>query len=343
MPDERTGREVLTLDDVSVRLSTPDGELAALSGISFGVGEGESVALVGESGCGKSLTALAVTGLLPPKSTVSGDIRLGSRSLLSLPKRARRRLGGKDIGMIFQDPVASLNPVMSIGEQVSEVARLHLGASRRDASKLSAEMLGNVGIPRSRNILKEYPHQLSGGMCQRVSIAMALISRPKLLIADEPTTALDVSIQAEILELLRQVASESGTSLLLITHDLAVVARTCNRVVVMYAGQVVEIGDTEQVLTRPRHPYTAALLRSVPDPEAADLELETIPGSVPLLGQMPSGCRFAPRCDFADGACLDEPPLTSRLGSALRCWHPISGSAFGKAADHHHENGDHRG
>jgi peptide/nickel transport system ATP-binding protein len=315
---------VLDVDRLSVSLSTSSGEVQALRDISFGVGEGETVGLVGESGCGKSLTALSITGLLPTGSRVTGDIRLAGESIVGLPPKRRRKLGGREIGMVFQDPTASLNPVLSIGEQLSESARYHLGLSRRDALLLARDMIRKVGIPTARNVLSEYPHQLSGGMCQRVSIASALICEPRLLIADEPTTALDVTIQAQILELLRQSVSDSGASLLLITHDLGVVARTCDRVFVMYAGQVVESGPTRAVLSSPRHPYTAALLRSVPDPES-DADLHTIPGSVPELHDMPDGCRFAARCQFAQAKCHLEPPLEI-LGprESVRCWFPLT-------------------
>ncbi len=315
---------VLEVDSLSVSLSTSNGDVEALREVSLEVGEGETVGLVGESGCGKSLTALAIAGLLPPGSRITGDIRLGGDSIARLPPKRRRRLGGREIGMVFQDPTASLNPVLSIGDQLSEAARYHLGLSRRNALLLAGEMMGKVGIPSSRDVLSEYPHQLSGGMCQRVSIASALICQPRLLIADEPTTALDVTIQAQILELLREAVSDSGASLILITHDLGVVARTCDRLVVMYAGQVVESGPTREVLSAPRHPYTAALLRSVPDPESDD-ELHTIPGSVPELRDMPDGCRFASRCQFAQPACDEEPALQDLAsGESVRCWFPLA-------------------
>lgn len=318
---------VLEVDSLSVSLSTSKGEVQALREISFEIGEGETVGLVGESGCGKSLTAMSIAGLLPSGSKVSGDIRLNDESIASLPPRRRRERGGRDIGMVFQDPTASLNPVLSIGALLTEAPRRHLGLSKREAFSLAREMMSKVGIPTSRNVLKEYPHQLSGGMCQRVSIASALICSPRLLIADEPTTALDVTIQAQILELLREAVADAGASLLLITHDLGVVARACDRVVVMYAGQIVESGLTRDILASPQHPYTAALLRSVPDPES-DGELHTIPGSVPELHDMPEGCRFAARCEFAQPVCESAPPLdASASGGYVRCWFPLNGEA----------------
>jgi oligopeptide/dipeptide ABC transporter ATP-binding protein len=324
--DTRSDDPVLEVDGLTVRLRTSRGDVEALRSVSLHVDQGETVGLVGESGCGKSLTALSIAGLLPPMSEVSGEIRLCGRNLTNLDRRARRQIGGREIGMVFQDPVASLNPVLSVGGQLAEVARHHLGSSRREAKALATEMLDKVGIPPSRNILKDYPHQLSGGMGQRVSIAAALICQPKLVIGDEPTTALDVTIQAQILELLRSAASDSGASLLLITHDLGVVARICDRVVVMYAGEIVESGPTSKILSAPSHPYTAALLKSVPDPEVETDELETISGSVPELHEMPEGCRFAARCEYADAACAVDPPLeVISSGASLRCWHPVGG------------------
>lgn len=315
---------VLAVDDLSVRLQTARGKVEALRSISLHVERGETVGLVGESGCGKSLTALSIAGLLPPLSEVSGEIRLEGRDLTKLDPRSRRRVGGREIGMVFQDPVASLNPVLSVGEQLAEVARHHLGLSRKAAKVLARDILAQVGIPPSRNILREYPHQLSGGMCQRVSIAAALICEPKVVIGDEPTTALDVTIQAQILELLRRATSDSGASLILITHDLGVVARSCDRVVVMYAGQVVETGPTHKILSAPSHPYTAALLRSVPDSGREVDQLDTISGTVPELHNMPDGCRFAPRCEYADSACSVDPRFNYDGGdSRFRCWHPI--------------------
>lgn len=325
MTDARPTDSVLEVENLTVRLRTARGNVEALRSVSLYVDRGETVGLVGESGCGKSLTALAIAGLLPPMSEVVGEIRLAGRNLIELDRRARRQTGGRDIGMVFQDPVASLNPVLSVGEQLAEVARHHLGSSRREAKALARDMLEKVGIPASRNILKDYPHQLSGGMCQRVSIAAALICEPQLVIGDEPTTALDVTIQAQILELLRSAAADSGASLLLITHDLGVVARTCDRVVVMYAGEVVESGPTAKILSAPSHPYTAALLQSVPDPEDQSDELQTISGSVPELHEMPQGCRFAARCDRADSECAVDPPLElAGRGTSLRCWHPVA-------------------
>jgi peptide/nickel transport system ATP-binding protein len=321
-PDLRN--PALEVKDLTVRLRTKSGLLEALRRVTFDVGAGEAVGLVGESGCGKSLTALAIAGLLPPRSDVEGTVSVAGRRLDELSGRNRRAFGGKHIGMVFQDPVASLNPVLTIGDQISEVARHHLGVSRGEARRLASDMLARVGIPPSRGILREYPHQLSGGMCQRVMLAIALICGPQLVIADEPTTALDVTIQAQMLELLGNATLTSGASLLLISHDLGVVARTCDRVLVMYAGQIVESGPTSKIVRDPNHPYTSALIASVPDPKSAAARLRTIPGTVPQLNEMPDGCRFKPRCPNAQPDCEVDPPLGANYsGGLLKCWHPV--------------------
>jgi oligopeptide/dipeptide ABC transporter ATP-binding protein len=324
LASSETDRRLLDVSGLSVTLSTKRGELEAVSDVSLTIDAGAAVGLVGESGCGKSLTALAIAGLLPTGATVRGRLSLEDVDLMGLDPKSRRRLGGRSIGMIFQDPVASLNPVMSIGAQLREGARFHLGLSKKAARELSNEMLERVGIPPSRNLLSDYAHQLSGGMCQRVSIAIALLARPKLLLADEPTTALDVSVQAQILELLGDVVLGQEAALLLISHDLGVVAQTCEQIHVMYAGQIVESGTTDDVLNSPTHPYTAALLSSVPEPNRTGDRLRSVAGSVPQLEEMPVGCRFAARCEFADEQCATPPPWVERGPSGgARCWHPL--------------------
>jgi peptide/nickel transport system ATP-binding protein len=313
---------VLQIEELTLGFKTHDRVLPALTGVSFAVGEREIVGVVGESGCGKTITALAVMGLLPEHSAriEAGSILFRGQDLTRLGEEDKRRMRGKDFAMIFQEPMTSLNPVLTVGDQLTEPVRLHLGLAGRDAQRHVLSILEKVGIPRSRNILDEYPHQLSGGMRQRVMIAMALSCNPRLLIADEPTTALDVTIQAQILDLLLRAKEEFGTSVLFITHDLGVVSDICDRVVVMYAGQVVETGSVDEVLEAPAHPYTQGLLRAIPRLDDPRRRLSTIPGSVPPLGHMPSGCRFRPRCPKAAALCESAPPLFGQDGRGARCW-----------------------
>ena len=296
--------------------------LPALDNVSIAINPGEIIGVVGESGCGKSITALSIMGLLPKESTriSGGSIRFENKNLLETSEEALMNMRGKNIAMIFQEPMSSLNPLMSVEKQLMEPVCMHLNMNRQQAREHIIGILEKTGIPRSRNILSDYPYQLSGGMRQRVMIAMALSCNPSLLIADEPTTALDVTIQAQILDLLKQARDQFKASVLLITHDLGVVEEICDRVYVMYAGQVVENGNTQDIIKTPRHPYTQGLLRSMPTLETQGDRLETIPGMVPSLHQMPAGCRFSPRCAFADQRCRQEPPIQKHGQQMSKCW-----------------------
>ncbi|WP_291298025.1 ABC transporter ATP-binding protein [Elioraea sp.] len=302
---------LLEIEDLAVAFRTERGEVEALSGVSLTVGEGESFGVVGESGSGKSLTALAVMGLVPdPPGRISrGRIRFAGETL---DAKAQARLRGREIAMIFQEPMSALNPVFTVGEQVAEGLRVHEKLSHRAASARAAELLGHVGIPDPVRRLAQYPHELSGGMRQRVMIAAALACRPRLLIADEPTTALDVTIQAQILALLAELQRETGMAVLLITHDLGVIAQVVSRVAVMYAGRVVETGPVIPVFEEAAHPYTRALLKSIPAMNEEAARLPAIPGSVPVPAAWPAGCRFHPRCALAEAACTAGlPPLVT--------------------------------
>ena len=312
---------LLRIDDLRVRFRTPRGFVEAVNGVSFDVLPGETLAVVGESGSGKSVTSMAVLGLLPnpPASVDGGSVRFRGEELVGATPARLRALRGNQIAMIFQEPMTSLNPVFSVGDQIGESLELHRGFSASEARAEAERLLELVGIPEPKRRLDEYPHQLSGGMRQRVMIAMALACRPALLIADEPTTALDVTVQAQILELLAELQQATGMSILLITHDLGVVAETARRVVVMYAGSVVERAFVEELFERPRHPYTAGLLLSVPHLEANDEALRPIEGVVPDAGNLPSGCRFHPRCPFAMPVCrTTAPPLAARGSDEAR-------------------------
>jgi len=302
------------------------GTARAVDGVSFDLHPGETLGIVGESGCGKTVTSLSILRLIPEPP---GHIRPGSyiefegRNLLTLAPKELRAIRGNRIAMIFQEPMTSLNPVLTIGDQVAEAAIVHQRLSRRAARARAIEMLQQVGIPDPGSRVDHYPHQLSGGMRQRVMIAMALICHPQILIADEPTTALDVTIQAQILELLARLQQQLGMAVLLITHDLGVVAGTAGRVVVMYAGQVVESAPTPELFARPRHPYTEGLMASIPRLDRPRERLHSIPGSVPAATAWPAGCRFHPRCPFAWEKCrTEEPPLldTGAPGHTARCW-----------------------
>jgi len=302
------------------------GALRAVDGVSLDVPRGKTLGLVGESGSGKSVTALSVLRLIatPPGRIVSGSIVYGGKNLLELPERELRDLRGNRIAMIFQDPMTSLNPVFRVGEQVAEALRVHGRAGRRAAAQRAVELLARVGIPDPAQRATEYPHQLSGGMRQRVMIAMALACGPDVLIADEPTTALDVTIQAQILDLLARLQRELGMSVLLITHDLGVVAEVCEEVAVMYAGQIVERARTTDLFRAPRHPYTAGLLRSMPRLGHEGERLEEIPGIVPDLRKLPVGCRFTDRCPRAQAKCRAEAPALALVepGRPARCFFP---------------------
>ncbi|QXT39856.1 ABC transporter ATP-binding protein [Gymnodinialimonas ceratoperidinii] len=304
---------LLDVKNLAVTFATDRGEAKALNGIDLTISAGETLAVVGESGSGKSVTALAILGLLPKRTAkVSADaLRFDGRDLSALSEDQLREMRGNDIGMVFQDPMTSLNPVLTVGRQLSELGEVHLGMSRTEAEKLAAQMLDQVGIPQAKARLRDYPHQFSGGMRQRVGIAMAIACKPRLLIADEPTTALDVTVQAQILELLAEIQAEMGMAIMLVTHDLGVVARIADRVQVMYAGRVVETGPADGVFAETSMPYTRALLRSVPRVDVSDEgPLRPIQGSPPDVMRLPQGCSFAPRCDLAVAQCrVEEPPL----------------------------------
>jgi len=302
--------QLLRVSDLRTSFFTSDGEVRAVDGVSFEIGDGQTVGLVGESGCGKSVTALSIMQLLP-KSTGrigGGEIQFQGRDLAGLPEQEMRRVRGNEISMIFQEPMTSLNPVMTVGDQIAETVRLHRGASRSAARNRAIEMLRLVKIADPQKRLGNYPHQFSGGQRQRVMIAMALACTPKLLIADEPTTALDVTIQAQILELIGELQGRLGMAVLLISHDLGVVAERTDEVAVMYAGKIVESAKPELIFTRPKHPYTIGLLDSLPGRCGGKKRLATIPGMVPSPLDWPTGCRFRDRCARADARCAAQPP-----------------------------------
>jgi oligopeptide/dipeptide ABC transporter ATP-binding protein len=317
---------LLEVEDLRVRFKTQRGLVHAVNGISFDVRPGETLGLVGESGCGKSVTALATMGILPRAARIpTGSIRLEGRELVGLSERAWRRIRGKEIAMIFQDPMTSLNPVLTVGAQLREAIEEHLDLDRKAATRRAAELLDQVGIPSAKDRLRNYPHQFSGGMRQRVMIAMALACEPKLLIADEPTTALDVTIQAQILDLLRDLVTDRGTSLVLITHDLGVVAGMCERVRVMYAGTLVEEGTADELFAAPRHPYTLGLLQSIPRLDTGRRQpLRPIPGAPRNMLSEPDSCPFAPRCRNRIDRCDAELPQLKRLDTGQRaaCFNP---------------------
>ncbi len=316
---------LLEVRELRTQFATPEGVLRAVDGVSYTVREGEIVALVGESGCGKSVSALSIMRLIPspPGRIVGGQVLFAGRDLLTLDDEQMRRVRGREVAMVFQEPMTSLNPVLTIGRQLTETLEVHLSMGKTDAGRRAADLLGLVGIPDAERRLSQYPHQFSGGMRQRIMIAMALSCRPKLILADEPTTALDVTIQAQILELLRDLSQRFGVAMLIITHNLGVVARYADRVNVMYAGKVIERGTARQIYHDPRHPYTLGLLRSVPRldlPRKA--KLDPIEGQPPDLVRLPPGCSFAPRCRFAIPRCAHEvPPLMPVGGDHLSaCW-----------------------
>ena len=305
---------------------TDRGVAKAVDDISFDIREGETLAIVGESGCGKSVTALSIMGLIPnpPGEVVGGSIHFNGKDLLKLSEREMRHIRGNNISMIFQEPMTSLNPVFQIGDQIMEVLILHQKIKKREARDRAIELLIAVRIPSPESRMSDYPHQMSGGMRQRVMIAMALACSPKMIIADEPTTALDVTIQAQILELMEQLSETTGTAILLITHNLGVVAETSHDVIVMYAGRVVEKADAHSLYGDPRHPYTQGLMGSIPGIRADDksTKLEAIPGMVPSLFSLPKGCKFNDRCKFAFDRCVQEEPELKVInqGHEVRCW-----------------------
>ncbi|WP_328333173.1 MULTISPECIES: ABC transporter ATP-binding protein [unclassified Streptomyces] len=329
-PDGGSRPPVLSVRDLSVSFSSGGRTVHAVDQVSYDLMPGEVLAVVGESGCGKSVTSLAVMGLLPPTATVTGSVLLSGQELVGAGEKELGRVRGNDIAVIFQEPMTSLNPVLTVGRQIGEVLRRHRGLSRREARERAVELLGLVGIPAPRQRIDEYPHQLSGGMRQRVMIAIAVACDPAVLIADEPTTALDVTVQAGILEVLQSLRERLGTAIVLITHDLGVVADTADRVLVMYAGRAVEQAPVHELFATPRHPYTRGLLGAVLTPGGqGKRRLPEIPGLVPSLDAQPDACTFAPRCALADEQCTTKRPgfraVALGPGAGARhqaaCWH----------------------
>jgi len=318
---------LLDVRHLSTRFTTREGVVRAVDDVSWDVKEGETVALVGESGCGKSVSALSIMRLVaqPAGQIVGGQAVFKGRDLLTLDEEAMRRVRGREIAMIFQEPMTSLNPVLSIGRQLTEGLEIHLGKTPQQARGRAAELLGMVGIPDPERRLPQYPHQFSGGMRQRMMIAMALSCEPSLILADEPTTALDVTIQAQILDLLRRLRQELGMAIVLITHDLGVVAELADEVIVMYAGRIVERADVKTLFANPQHPYTIGLLGSLPKLHLEQKRLAAIEGVVPSPLAFPKGCRFHPRCPFVEQACIDaEPPLAPVAGRGEGSAHTVA-------------------
>jgi len=319
---------LLDVKNLKTYFFTDEGTVRAVDGVDLYIDKGETLGIVGESGCGKSVTALSIMKLIPqpPGKIVEGEIRYDGQNLVDLPAGKMRKIRGKEISMIFQEPMTSLNPVFTCGEQIAEALRLHEGLGRRDAMAKTVDMLKLVHMANAERRVKEYPHQLSGGMRQRIMIAMALSCNPKLLIADEPTTALDVTIQAQILELLNELKSKLGMAVMLITHDMGVIAETAQRVIVMYAAKVAEEAPVGDLFKEPLHPYTQGLLRSIPRIDLAATKrqrLEAIGGTVPTLkGDIPPGCRFAPRCPFVKAVCTEKDPVLKEMkpGHKVACW-----------------------
>ncbi|GEK31050.1 dipeptide/oligopeptide/nickel ABC transporter ATP-binding protein [Kurthia zopfii] len=318
-------KELLQVHNLETTFFTDDGAIPAVDGITFSLREREILGIVGESGSGKSVTSLSIMGLIPspPGKITKGEILFEGKDLTKLKEKEMREIRGNDIAMIFQEPMTSLNPLFTIGKQLNEAILLHnKGWSKKQATARAIEMMKLVGLPRAEQLIKDYPHQLSGGMRQRVMIAMALVCDPKVLIADEPTTALDVTIQAQILQLMRELNHRLNTAVMLITHDLGVVAETCERVVVMYGGQIVEEGPVSEIFKNPQHPYTKGLIQSIPDMRVKKDRLYSIPGSVPKPGSIEIGCRFAERCEFAFDRCTKENPPIYQTGEqhTSRCF-----------------------
>ncbi|GAA0491644.1 MULTISPECIES: oligopeptide ABC transporter ATP-binding protein OppD [Tatumella] len=312
---------LLTVNDLRVTFTTHDGEVTAVNNLNFALNEGETLGIVGESGSGKSQTAFALMGLLARNGKVSGSALFNGQQLVNMPEKQLNKLRAGQIGMIFQDPMTSLNPYMKAGDQLTEVLRLHKGMSRHDAFEACVRMLDAVKIPAARQRMKMYPHEFSGGMRQRVMIAMALLCQPRLLIADEPTTALDVTVQAQIMTLLNELKREFSASIILITHDLGVVAGGCDKVLVMYGGRTMEYASTDALFAEPQHPYTRGLLQAVPRLDRDDGELRTIPGNPPNLLNLPGGCPFRPRCQYAIAQCDTSPQPLSGAGGRIRACH----------------------
>ena len=321
---ENTNNNILEIKNLHTYFYTDSGVIKSVDGVDIELREGSTLGIVGASGSGKSVTALSVMGLLMGTTgkVAEGEILFEGRDLTKLDDEERRKMRGEKISMIFQEPMTSLNPVMKIGDQITECILMHNNISKQEAWDKAVEMLKLTGVPRVERMMKEYPFQLSGGQRQRVMIAMALVCKPKILIADEPTTALDVTIQAQILDLMENLKQKTGTSILFITHDLGVVAEVCDDVVVMYSGRVVEKGDVRSIFASPSHPYTRGLLASIPKLGECAEELESIPGNVPNPKYMPQGCKFAPRCSCAFDKCREEEPGFYDVGEGhmSRCW-----------------------
>lgn len=315
-------QSLLTVHNLCVDFPTRHGVLHALSDVSFDIAPGEVLGMVGESGAGKSLTGAAIIGLLEPPGRMSkGEISLGQRRIDNLSDSQMRKIRGRKIGVIFQDPLTSLNPLYTVGQQLIETIQTHLHFSHAAARQRAIELLDATGIPAAKQRIDHYPHQFSGGMRQRVVIALALAAEPELIIADEPTTALDVSIQAQIIELLKQLCQKQGTAILLITHDMGVIADIADRVAVMYAGRLIEIGPVEQIIQTPLHPYTIGLMRSIPSIHQLNKRLHQIPGTMPRLNAIPAGCAFHPRCHEVMPICKERlPQLTRTQQYAVACW-----------------------
>lgn len=320
---------LLAVENLATHFATRNGLVKAVDGVSFHLDAGEIVGLVGESGSGKTVTGFSLLGLVDaPGRIVGGSIKLEGRELVGLPQAELRKLRGRRIAMVFQDPSATLNPVLTIETQMRLALEAHERVGAQAARDRSADLLARVGIPDARRRLETYPHQLSGGMRQRVAIAIALLNRPSLIVCDEPTTALDVSIQAQILAQMKALAADFGTALIWISHDLATVSALASRILVMYAGRIVEEGPTGEVLRKPAHPYTQGLLDSLPSIAAPGEDLRQIPGSTPSLANLPEGCAFAPRCAFADAACKSAPATRRTPLRAVRCHHPLGEVAW---------------
>lgn len=315
-------KNLLTVNNLTTVFNTKKEQIPAVENVSFSIKAGETLGIVGESGSGKSVMALSIMRLISePGEIIDGEIILEDQDLLQLSESEMRKIRGNKISMVFQEPMTSLNPVFTIGNQLVETILSHQKISKQDAKNLAIQMLKNVNIPSPEDRLKQYPHQLSGGMRQRVVIAMALACRPKLLIADEPTTALDVTTQAQILQLIKELKEKMNTSVMLITHNMGVVAAAADQVIVMYCGRIVEYADVKTIFRNPQHPYTVGLLQSIPKMNEKQEKLYSIKGSVPMPGEIKQGCRFKTRCQFASKRCMvEEPPLIKKGNSLVRCW-----------------------